>query len=84
MSRGGTVVLEDVADLGAGQPAGVVLEGGVDLFGERVAGGALQRPGGGAGGVVPERERRLEVLGFDLALTISERVEEREPDHVRF
>jgi hypothetical protein len=76
--------LEGVADLAAGQSAGVVLEGGVDLLGERVAGRALQRPGGGAGGVVPQRERGLEVLGVDLAGAVGERVEDGEADRVRF
>ena len=56
----------------------------MDLFGERIAGGALQRPGGGAGGVVPQRERGLQVFGVDLALAVGERVDEREADHVRF
>ena len=56
----------------------------MDLFGERVAGRVLQRPAGGAGGVVPERERGLEVLGVDLAFAVGERVEEREADRVRF
>ena len=59
---GRLVVLQDVADLAARQPAGMVLERGVDLFGERIAGRALQRPAGGASGVVPEGERRVEVL----------------------
>jgi hypothetical protein len=58
---GWPVVLEDVADLAAGQSCRVMLEGGVDLLGERVACGACWRPGGAAGCVVPERERGLEV-----------------------
>ena len=40
----------------------------MDLLGERVAGGLSERPGGGAGGVVPERERGVEVLGLDLGV----------------
>ena len=44
---GGGVAVQQVAELGAGQPVGeCVFERGVDLVGERVAGGALQRPGG--------------------------------------
>jgi hypothetical protein len=39
-------VLKGVADLAAGQPGGMVGERGVDLFGERVAGRALERPSG--------------------------------------
>ena len=58
------VAVEEVAELGAGEAVGVCGERGVDLFGERVAGGALERPGGGAGGVVPERERGVEVRGL--------------------
>ena len=81
---GGLVVVECLADLAAGQPARMVLEGGVDLLGERIAGRAGQRPGGGAGGVVLERERGLEVRGGDLAFAVGEGVEEREPDDVRF
>jgi hypothetical protein len=80
---GGLVVVECLADLAAGQPAGVLLEGGVDLFGERIAGRAGQRPRGGSGGVVLECERGLEVRGGDLALAVGEGVEEREPDDVR-
>ena len=54
---GGLVVLEGVADLAAGQAGRVGDEGGVDLFGERLAGRAGQGPARGAGGVVLERER---------------------------
>jgi hypothetical protein len=43
-----------------------MLERAMDLLGERVAGGARQRPGGGAGGIVPERERGVEMGGVDL------------------
>ena len=50
------------------RPAGMLAEGGVDLFGERLAGRAGQRPGGGAGGVVLERERGGQVRRGDLAL----------------
>jgi hypothetical protein len=67
---GGLVVLEGVADLAAGQTGGVGLEGGVDLFGEWLAGRAMERPGGGAGGVVVERERGLEVLRADLSFAV--------------
>ena len=77
---GGLVVLEGVADLAAGQPGRDGLEGGVDLFGERLAGRAVERPGGGAGGVVVERERGLEVWRADLLLAVGEGVEEREAD----
>ena len=38
---GGLVVLEGVVDLAAGQPARVLAQGGVDLFGEWIAGRAL-------------------------------------------
>jgi len=81
---GGLVVLQGVGDLAAGQPGGMIDELGVDLFGERVAGGALQCPAGRAGGVVPQRERGLEVLGVDRAFAVGERVDEREADRVRF
>ena len=44
---GGGVAVQQVAELGAGQSVGeCVGERVVDLVGERVAGGALQRPGG--------------------------------------
>ena len=66
------------------RPAGLACERGVDLFGERLAGRAGQRPGGGAGGVVVERERGVEVLRADLPLAVGEGVEEREADRVRF
>ena len=39
----------------------------MDLFGERVAGGALEGPGGGAGGVVVKGERGLQVRAGDVA-----------------
>jgi hypothetical protein len=43
---GGGVAVQQVAQLGAGQSVGeLVGERGVDLVGERVAAGALQRPG---------------------------------------
>lgn len=54
---GGLVVFEGVADLASGQPGRTYSEGGVDVFGERVAGGAGEGPGGGAGGVVVQGER---------------------------
>ena len=81
---GWPVVLEGVEIWLRVSPTGVGLERGVDLFGERIAGGALQRPGGGPGGVVPQRERGLQVFGVDLPLAVGERVDEREADHVRF
>ena len=56
----------------------------MDLFGERVAGGVADRPGCGAGGVVPERERGGQVLGADRVGRVEQRVEEREPDDVCF
>ena len=80
---GGLVVVEVSADLAAGQPGRVLAQGGVDLFGERIAGRAGQRPGGGAGGVVLERERGGQVLRADLAFAVGEGVEEREADDVR-
>ena len=83
-SAGGLVVFEGVADLAAGQAGRAGVEGGVDLFGERLAGRAGQRPGGAAGGVVLERERGGQVLRADLALAIGECVDEREADRVRF
>ena len=55
----------------------------MELFGERVAGCLAERPGGGAGGVVPQRERGGQVLGLDLALAVEQRVDEREADRVR-
>ncbi|MCA1677602.1 MAG: hypothetical protein LC777_00965 [Actinobacteria bacterium] len=65
---GGRVAVQQVAQLGAGQPVGQrVAERGVDVLGEWVACGALQRPGGGAQGVVPERERGGQVRRLDLA-----------------
>jgi len=80
---GGLVVVERLADLAAGQPARMVVEGGVDLLGERIAGRAGQRPGGRPSGVVLERERGLQVRGADLAFAVGEGVDEREPDDVR-
>ncbi len=80
---GGLVVLEGVADLAAGQAGRVGFQGGVDLFGERLAGRAGERPGGGAGGVVVKRERGVEVGRADLSLPVGEGVEEREADRVR-
>ena len=56
----------------------------MDVLGERVAGRLSERPGGGAFGVVPERERGVEMLGFDLGLSVEQCVEEREPDDVCF
>jgi hypothetical protein len=42
---GGGVAVQQIAELGAGQPAGqLVGERGVDLVGERVAAAAFQRP----------------------------------------
>jgi hypothetical protein len=81
---GGLVALAEIADLGAGESVGWAGERGVDLLGERVAGGLAERPGGGAAGVVPERERRVEMFGLDGLLSIEQRVEEREADDVRF
>ncbi len=81
---GGLVVVEGLADLAAGQSAGMLAQGGVDLLGERLAGRAGQCPRSGAGGVVLERERGGQVRGGDLAFAVGEGVEEREPDDVRF
>jgi hypothetical protein len=43
---GGGVAVQQVAELGAGQAVGGSGQGGVDLPGERVAGGGIERPGG--------------------------------------
>jgi hypothetical protein len=69
---GGEVALAEVADLGARQPVGRSLQGGMDVFGERVAGRLSERPCGRALGVVPERERRLEMLGFDDLVAVEQ------------
>ena len=81
----GGVAVQQVAQLGAGQPVGeCVGQRGVDLVSERVAGGPLKRPAGGALRVVPERERGVQVDGLDLAGVVEQRVEERKADGVRF
>jgi hypothetical protein len=77
---GGGVAVQRVAELGAGQAVGGSGQGGVDLPGERVAGGGIERPGGGALRVVSEREGSIEVLGLDGVGVVGE----REPDRVRF
>ncbi len=55
-----------VAELGAGEPVGGADQRGVELLGERVTGRLADCPARGAGRVVPERERGVEVLGADL------------------
>ena len=47
-------------------PPGCCAQGGVDLFGERFAGRAGERPRGGPGGVVVQRERGGQVRRADL------------------
>ena len=54
---GGEVAVHVVGELGAGEAVGGADQRGVELFGERVAGRLAERPAGGSGGVVPERER---------------------------
>ena len=81
---GGEVALAEVADLGAGETVWRADERSVDLLGEQVAGGMVDRPGRGAVGVVPERERGGQVLGADRVGGVEQRVEEREPDDVCF
>ena len=84
-SRSGRdVAVQEVAELGAGESVAGVAQRGVDVLGERVAGVRLERPGGGAGGVVLERERGVEVFGRDRGGAVEERVDEREADDVRF
>jgi hypothetical protein len=56
----------------------------VELFGDRVAGVGLECPGGGARGVVLQRERGVEVVGLDRRGAVEQRVDEREADGVRF
>ena len=80
---GGMVAVQQVAELGACQTVGRAGQRGVDLFGERIAACVVDRPGGGARGVVPERERGGQVLGLDLALAVEQRIEKREADRVR-
>ena len=43
---GGEVAMQEMTDLGAGQPVGGADERGVDLLGERVAGCLVERPCG--------------------------------------
>ena len=59
---GGEVAVHVVGELGAGEAVRGADQRGVELLGERVAGRLPERPAGGAGGVVPERERGVEVL----------------------
>jgi hypothetical protein len=73
----GVVALQQVTDLGAGEPVGRPGERGVDLLGERVAAAVVDRPGGGAVGVVPERERGGQMLRADRVGGVEQRVEER-------
>ena len=63
---GGEVAVHVMGELGAGQPVGGADQRGVELLGERVAGRLSECPAGGAGGVVPERERGVQVFGADL------------------
>lgn len=56
----------------------------MDLFGERLSGRAGHGPGGGAGGVVVQGERGVQVRRADLSLTVGERVGECEADDVCF
>ena len=81
---GGEVAVHVVGELGAGEAVGGADQRGVELFGERVAGRLAERPAGGAGGVVPERERGVQVLGLDLGLAVEQCVDQREADGVRF
>jgi hypothetical protein len=81
-ASGRGVAVQEVAELGAGQPVRGSGQGGVDLVGERVAGGGLQRPGGGADGVVVQRERGVQVRDVDVAGAVQQRVGEREADGV--
>ena len=62
-ASGRLVAVQEVAQLGAGQAVGSVPEGGVDVGSKWVAGGLVERPGGAAGGVFAQRERRLQVPG---------------------
>ena len=55
----------------------------MDLLGERLTGRALERPGGGSGGVVLNGERGVEVRRADVPLAVGEGVDERESDRVR-
>ena len=80
---GGEVAVHVVGELGSGQPVGGADQRGVELLGERVAGRLTECPAGGSGGVVPERERGVQVLGCDLGLAVEQRVDQREADRVR-
>lgn len=59
---GGEVAVHVVGELGSGEAVGGADQRGVELFGERVAGRLPECPAGGAGCVVPERERGVQVL----------------------
>jgi hypothetical protein len=52
----------------------------VDLLGERLADRASECSAGGAGSVVVERERGVEVLRGDMSFAVGESLDEREPD----
>jgi hypothetical protein len=79
---GGEVAVQQVAELGAGEPAWGAGQRGVDLFSERVTGGVADCPGGGASGVVPERERGVEVFWADCGGAVEQCVDQREADGV--
>jgi hypothetical protein len=81
---GGLVSLEQVADLGAAEPGGRSGDGGVDLLREWSAGRGLERPGGAAGGVVPEGERGVEVGEVDGGAPVEEGVGHGEAHDVGF
>ena len=79
---GGEIAVQQVAELGAGEPVWGAGKRGVDLFGERVTGGLADCPGRGAGRVVPECERGVEVLWADRGGAVEQRVDQREADGV--
>lgn len=81
---GGLVAIEQVAQLGAGEPVGAGGERGADLFGEGVAGGGGDGPVDGARRVVPQGHPGAQMGGADCAAAVDERVEQSEAQHVRF
>jgi len=82
--RRGTIAMQQFVQLRAREATGIIQQSAMDLLRERVTRRVPERPRSTPSGIVPQRERRLEMLELDRACAIQQSVDQRQPHAVRF
>src|ERR1035441_9080390 len=82
--RRGNITMQEVAKLRERDPGRILLEDAIKLLRERDTRRVPERAHGTPSGIVPQRERRLQMLNPDRARAVQQRIDQRQPNGVRF